>query len=77
MNPLSASEYDRRREFQVAAYIRMLSPSEKIPASWRLLSPPHQGVPDFLTLLFSRRRYTPPEDLTRLRRAWRWMQKTG
>jgi hypothetical protein len=45
MKPLSASEYDRRREFQVAAYIRLLSPPEKIPASWPLLSPPHQGVP--------------------------------
>jgi hypothetical protein len=39
----------------------------------------HVKLPDFLTLLFgpSRRRNTPPEDLTRLRRAWRWMQKTG
>jgi hypothetical protein len=42
MKPLTASEYDRRREFQVAAYIRLLSPPEKIPASRRL--PAHQGV---------------------------------
>lgn len=45
MKLLSASEYDRRREFQVAAYIRLLPPPEKIPAPWRLLSPLHQGIP--------------------------------
>ena len=34
---------------------------------------------DFLTLLFgpSRRRNTPSEDTSRLRRAWRWMRATG
>jgi hypothetical protein len=43
MKPLSASEYDRRREFQIAAYSRLLSPPEKILASWRR-STPQQGV---------------------------------
>jgi hypothetical protein len=45
MKPLSASEYDRRREFQVAVYVRLLSPPERTPALWRRLSPSDQGVP--------------------------------
>jgi hypothetical protein len=68
MKPLSVSEYDRRREFQVAAYIRLLSPPAKIPASWRLLSP-HWGV-------------TMPASTNRWREMswperWRWLRTTG
>ena len=69
MKPLSASEYDRRREFQVAAYIRWRSSPEKIPTSWRLLSPPQQDVPV-------------PAPAGRWREMswgerWRWMRVTG
>jgi hypothetical protein len=69
MKPLSASEYDCRREFQVAAYIRLLSPSEKIPASWRLLSPPHQGV----------RVLAPASKWREMSwgERWRWLRATG
>jgi hypothetical protein len=67
MKPVSASEYDRRREFEVAAYIRLLSPTEKIPASCQLLSPPHQGVqvpaPRWREMSWGKR--------------WRWMRATG
>ena len=69
MKPLSASEYDRRREFQVAAYLRLLSPPEKIPASRRLLSPPHQRVR--VPALASRWHKMSWGE------RWRWLRTTG
>jgi hypothetical protein len=66
MKPLSASEHDRRREFQIAAYIRLLPPPGKIPGSWRLLSQPHQGV-----------QVPAPASRWREMSWWRWMRATG
>jgi hypothetical protein len=63
MKPLSASEYDRRREFQIAAHMRLLSsPTPASRRRWRLLSPRHQGAPA----------------IARTWRAmsWRWMRAT-
>jgi hypothetical protein len=69
MKPLSASEYDRRREFQVAGYIRLLSSPEKIPAPWWLLPSSAPGrrragsARSWRTISWGER--------------WRWMRTTG